>query len=369
MRRILLKLHLWTGLTAGAVFLLAGITGSLLVFYVELDALLTPELRQPAAAVAPRAPLESVYRSLRSAHPARTRYWRIEVPADPDAMLTARYMKAEETSHLAFAPLIAWIDPVTAEVRSSRFWGEFAMTWIYDLHYTLLLDRTGRTIMAVLGISLTVSLAIGVALWWPSARRWKTALSLKRNASPQRLTYDLHKLAGIYGLVVLLMLCITGVMLGIPQYVNPLIDRASPLFEAPMLRSTPHAGADRITVDEAVRRAQARFPGAPARWIETPDGTEGVFRIQLRQPGEPSERFPRTTVWLDQYSGEVLAVRDPREHAAGDVVLAWLHPLHSGEAFGMPGRLIVLVTGILPPVLFVTGVMRWMQKRRARRPR
>jgi len=369
MRRILLTLHQWTGLTAGAVFVLAGLTGSLLVFYVELDALLTPALRQPATVAAPRASLESVYQALRAAHPERVRNWRIEVPADPGAMLTARYMKAEETAHLAFAPLIAWIDPVTAEVRSSRFWGEFAMTWIYDLHYTLLLDRSGRIVLAVFGIALTASLLLGVVLWWPTRGKWRTALSLKRNASLQRRTYDLHKLAGIYGLVLLLMLCVTGVMLEIPQYVNPLIDRASPLFEAPALHSPPGGGAMRIDVDDAVQRAQAHFPGAPVRWIETPDGAEGVYRIQLKQAGEPSERFPRTNVWLDQYSGEVLAVRDPRAHAAGDVVLAWLHPLHSGEAFGMAGRLIVLFTGILPAVLFVTGMMRWVQKRKARRRR
>jgi uncharacterized iron-regulated membrane protein len=369
MRKLLLKVHLYAGLTAGAVFVLAALTGSLLVFYVEIDALLAPELRGSAPAAAQRAPLETVYQSLRAAHPNRMRHWRIEVPADPDALLSARYMKAEESAHLAFAPLIVMVDPSTAQVRSSRFWGEFAMTWIYDLHYTLLLDRNGRIVMAVIGCALMLSLGIGIYLWWPARGRWRSALALKRNASRERFTFDLHKLAGIYGLVLLLVLCVTGVLLEVPQYANPLIDRMSPLFQAPALQSTPFDGARRIPVDEAVRVAQVRFPGAPARWIETPDGVEGVYRIQLRQPGEPSERFPRTTVWVDQYSGEVLAARDPRMHSSGDVLLAWLHPLHSGEAFGMPGRLLVLFTGILPPVLFVTGVMRWAQKRRVRKVR
>lgn len=369
MRKLLLKIHLYAGLTAGAVFVLAALTGSLLVFYVEIDALLTPELRGPTPKAAQRASLETVYQSLRAAHPDRTRHWRIEVPADPDAMLSARYMKAEETAHLTFAPLIVMVDPFTADVRSSRFWGEFAMTWIYDLHYTLLLDRSGRIVMALIGGALTLSLSIGVYLWWPARGKWRNALRFKRNASRERFTFDLHKLAGVYGLVLLLVLCVTGVLLEVPQYANPVIARLSPLLQAPAPRSTPVDGARRIPLDDAVRIAQTRFPGAPARWIETPDGVEGVYRIQLHQPGEPSERFPRTTVWVDQYSGAVLAQRDPRIQSAGDTLLAWLHPLHSGEAFGLPGRLLILFTGILPPVLFVTGAIRWGQKRKARRVR
>ncbi|MDZ4151263.1 PepSY-associated TM helix domain-containing protein [Methylicorpusculum sp.] len=45
----------------------------------------------------------------------------------------------------------------------------------------------------------------------------------------------------------------------------------------------------------------------------------------------------------------------------------WQWPLHSGQAFGMTGRLLVFSTGLACPVLFVTGVIRWLQKRRAAR--
>ena len=72
-------------------------------------------------------------------------------------------------------------------------------------------------------------------------------------------------------------------------------------------------------------------------------------------------------MWIDQYSGAVLAVRDPRDDGPADIFLNWLHPLHNGEAFGMPGRIVVCAAGALPAVLFVTGLRRWRQKARARR--
>ena len=85
-------------------------------------------------------------------------------------------------------------------------------------------------------------------------------------------------------------------------------------------------------------------------------------------PGEPSRRFPRSNVWIDPYTGRVLAVRDERRDSGGDTVLAWLHPLHGGEALGLAGRWLVFVSGLLPAVLFGTGVWRWAIRRRRREP-
>lgn len=46
--------------------------------------------------------------------------------------------------------------------------------------------------------------------------------------------------------------------------------------------------------------------------------------------------------------------------------MQWQWFLHSGQAFGWTGRILVFLSGLACPVLFVTGVIRWLQKRRAR---
>jgi len=71
------------------------------------------------------------------------------------------------------------------------------------------------------------------------------------------------------------------------------------------------------------------------RWLATPEGREGVYVIEKRQDGEASRRRPRSKVWLDQYSGRVLAVEDPNRFTAGETFLNVMWPLHSGEAFGL----------------------------------
>jgi uncharacterized iron-regulated membrane protein len=98
-------------------------------------------------------------------------------------------------------------------------------------------------------------------------------------------------------------------------------------------------------------------PGNPAQ----------TYDLQIRQAGAPMNRFPRTHMFIDQYSGDVLATYDPHSDGWGDTAVNWLVPIHDGKAFGTAGRIVVMVLGLVPSVLFVTGFMRWNQKRRARR--
>jgi uncharacterized iron-regulated membrane protein len=60
------------------------------------------------------------------------------------------------------------------------------------------------------------------------------------------------------------------------------------------------------------------------------------------------------------------ATSRPARGTAGDVFLQWQWPLHSGQAFGMTGRILVFLTRIACPVLYVTGIIRWLRKRKAK---
>ena len=365
-RQIWLTLHLYVGLSFGFIFVLSGLTGSLLVFYVEIDELINPELQISRESVTVPKSYEELFQALRVRHLERLKAWRLEIPRNNQAMMMARYYKPQETEHLHFAPFIVWVNPYTANVVSSRFWGQYLMTWLYDLHYTLLLDLTGKTIMACIGGVILVSLLTGVYLWWPGPGKLKPALVFKGHTSRARFNFDLHKINGIYSLLFLFLLVISGILLELPDFFNPGINKLSHLFKAKTHQSISQNGNQRISLDRAVDIALQRFPKATLRWIETPVDVNGSYQIMLYQSGEPSRRFPKSTVWIDQYSGKVLDIRNPIYNSSGDTFLSWLHPLHSGEIAGLSGRWLVFLLGFIPAILFVTGLIRWLQKRDAR---
>jgi uncharacterized iron-regulated membrane protein len=365
-RQFWLTIHAWLGLSLGLLWLVIGITGSLLVFYLEIDQWLNPQISVDSTLEA--QPHQAVFDTLYQSFPDRDGPWRVEQALEPERPLTARYYTPAETAHLQFAPLMVTLDPATLNITSERFWGEFVMTWLYNLHYALLLDKTGKILVGIFGLISLVSLMSGIYLWWPGWRRLKQRLSWKNRHGLQRKIYDWHVLAGSYGFIVLLLLSLTGAALALPDQTRDLLSHSSNLFTGPdRAQSPPHPDHQHpVSADEAVKIAMQHFPEAELRWVESPGLAYNSWRIILHQAGEPSRRFPRTTVWVDTENAHLIAVRDGLQETGGDVVLNWLHPLHNGEVFGLTGRIIVFISGLIPLLLFMTGYLRWRHKRRAK---
>jgi uncharacterized iron-regulated membrane protein len=71
---------------------------------------------------------------------------------------------------------------------------------------------------------------------------------------------------------------------------------------------------------------------------------------------------------VDQYSGAVVLVQGPQAASVGDHVLGWLFPIHTGQAFGLPGRIVLVILGVIPTSLYMTGWFLWWNRRRVRPP-
>ena len=367
-RRLWLNVHLYLGLTLGMVFALLGITGSVLVFYPEIDRALNPELR-PSAPGAPAVSVQAVVDKVRALYPDREGGWRIEMPLNENTPVTIRYANASEREGRSFSPLLITLDPLTLEPTSRRVWGDYLVTFIYDLHYTLLFDKPGKIAVGIIGLIMLMSLLSGLWLWWPSKSRWRAALAPKVREGVVRRTYDLHVLGGVYGALLLMVLVLTGAGLALPEQTRSLVAGTFTLRPLPEVVSDAAPEAALIQLDDAVAIALERFPQSQLRWVDVPGRDGGLLAIRVYQPDEPGRRFPKTKLWLDSTTGEILGVWDPAENASGNTVLDWLHPLHNGEAFGLAGRWLAFVAGLLPLLLFATGIIRWRQKRRAKAAR
>ena len=156
MRRYLLKVHLYLGLLLGGAFALLGLTGSFLVFYPEIDRGLNPELVNPAVMHSPPS-VQAWFDHLHAQFPQRKGPWRIEIPRSTDQVVFARYLKPEETDPNVFAPMVVALDPDSGAVLNARMWGDYLVTWVYDLHYSLLMGKSGTVLVSLLGMALLVS--------------------------------------------------------------------------------------------------------------------------------------------------------------------------------------------------------------------
>ncbi len=364
-RRLVRRIHLWIGLSLGALLLLAGLTGSALVFYVEIDRWLHPEVSAPATSAPPDFDL--ALKTVREAFPDKQGPWRFEVVDDGGA-IPARYYNPPERADRAFAPMMVWLSPDGSSVLRRDYWGDYLTTWLYDLHYRLLLGTTGALIMGYAGLASLFLLITGVWVWWPRKGRLKSGLRLKLDGNPVRSLYDWHKLAGLIGAIPLLVVFATGAMLSLPGETRVVLSATMGPVRDVAAPSVSHGDAS-VNINSAILAAAGRLPDARLAWIETPKASNNVYTLRLQAPEDPSRRFPHTYAYVSATDASVVTVDDIREHPPANVVLNWLHPLHEGSFGGLVLRVVYAVAGLLPVALFLTGLSRWLiRRKRTSRP-
>jgi uncharacterized iron-regulated membrane protein len=377
-RKLWLKVHLYLGLFAGAVFVLIGLTGSLLAFGSTLDAWLNPQLM---TVTVPNEqsflPLNDIVAAGLKALPPDGKALDLEFPRHPGLNFQLWFERPSPKANDLERHQI-FINPYTGLVTGQRLLIDFERPWrdplldfILRFHYSLALGSTGMNAVGFIGLVLLFSVLTGLILWWPNPGKLRKALTIKRCASSERLNFDLHKTFGFYSAIILLFLILSGVYLIFPNYGRGLVSVFSPVAEPwPVYQSTvPKANKIPISLAEIKAITDARFPDGEYGWIVFPENESDVYLVGKREINEVNRKIPYRSLWIDQYSGNILHVRENRTATAGDAFEQWLYPLHSGEAFGLTGQSIILITGLVPSLLYVTGVIRWLQKWRARKHR
>lgn len=363
-RAVWLKLHLALALSVGLLFALLGLTGSLGVYREDIDALFNPRLTVDAPQGNYQS-LDKILAAVRKAHPGRHGAWTLEMPRSPRDMVTAWFDKPQETYFDWYAPLMVSVNPYTAEVVASRFWGRTLGTWLLDLHSHLLLGLFGRQTVGILGLLLMLSVASGLYLWWPGLKGLRRVFTVNRHAGLRRWMIDLHRLTGMFVALPLLILAVTGFFLSYPKALEALTG-ASGMGHGETGRvfvSTGMPNGRPVVLAAAEFIARAPFPNVELRRITTPVGDSGVYQIEFRQDSEINQRHPFTTVWLDRWSGHILDVRDPARFTPGQTLATWIWPLHSGEALGGAGRLVWFIAGQALFFLYLSGLLRWLIRR------
>jgi uncharacterized iron-regulated membrane protein len=371
LRRLWITTHRWVGLTAGFVLVVIGLTGSVSVFWRELEQVSDARLaiEQPAENYRPYADMVA---AVNAAFPGRQHEWYMSVPWYPSGVVYAVDHDPPERAGQYERPLYVAVDPFTARVTTHYFWGETPVSWLYNLHSHLNAGPAGMITVGVLGFLLLGLALSGLYLWWPITRFSRRQFMTTTRDGAARFEFDLHRVGGFYSLLLLVVMSITGIMLVFPDGSERVVSvfsqpSGSARAEGEAPRSTPIAGRVPVTADAAISRAMQIFPEARLRAFMAPGAAaHNSYGVILQQPHEIFDpHYPRTEVWVDQYSGDVIEVIDPRKQSAADRVLSIIVPLHGGEALGLTGRVLVCLAGFVPLLLFYTGIRQWLRRRRA----
>jgi len=371
-RKIWLKVHLWLGLILGFVLAIVGLSGAVLVFWHEIDEVLNPGLYQTAAQLDKLKPLDDIIAAgNKAAPPGYDSAW-IQVPEHAEGTyIFGFYYPDNSPPPLEAQSIHIAVDPYTAEVKQQRVfyhgWNPLKHSFVgffFKLHYALFLGEIGGTLVGICAVFFLISTLTGLILWWPLTGKWRRALTIKRNASAERLNHDLHQTGGFYSALVLLAVLVSGMYFNLGDQFRWLVALFSPLTPEPIV--TVSAPEIPVSLQNVLQQARKEFPGGHPEYY-TMNDKQGLFTACYRDVPE-LERYVVASRCLtfSRADGKLLQIKDAEHGSGGDLFMQWQWPLHSGQAFGWTGRILVFIAGLICPMLFVTGVIRWLQKRRAK---
>jgi uncharacterized iron-regulated membrane protein len=362
-------------LTLLVLLVVAGATGGVLTFRDELERAINPHLHVVAPGGA-RVPLEDVIAAVERRYPmARVSTITLRTETDADASLVVYMAKRPNGPPGDLPASEAFVDPYTGTVLGDRnrrhpvFSRANVVPMLIRLHYSLLLETPGVWVMGGAAMVWLLTSVIGLALaWptsWPSVRSWRPIVTVRRHDGPYKFTYDMHRALGVALLPVWLVLAFTSVYLNFPGLIRAATARVATVTAAPtraLVRVEPF-----ITPDQAIDAAVTHVPGAKPFGV-TRDFVRGWYSVRLIVPGDVNPSG-NSQVYVDFSTGDVVATRMASELSAGDRFLFWQFPLHSGEAFGLPGRLAVTLVAMVLVVMCGTGLYVWWRGWSARRLR
>jgi uncharacterized iron-regulated membrane protein len=356
LRKLWLTAHRWFALSLGWVLALMGITGALLVISGPIDERLHAGLFKANAHEHARAlPLEQVRQRIEAQFVHGSTFsFRLPRAADESLRVTV-HGKWDGT---------VYIDPFTGNELGRRAETQGFFNALFKLHSSLLMGATGKGLLAFVALFYLMLLVSGLVLWWPRSGRPNWRIELRKGVS--RALYDLHRVGGAtIGIVIALSVATGAYMAWRPLggFVTAM-SGARPTKPPVLPHSLDPARSPR-PLDTLVAQAQAQFPGAMASIVQLPAKPGVPLRVRLKTPDDPHPNG-LSSVWLDPFTGKVLAAQRWDQLDPGARAVVVIYPLHTGELGGPLLEGVVAISGLTLGAIAVTGIWQWWRRRKIR---
>jgi len=358
-RKLLFNLHLYFALVAGVFIAILGITGAIMAFEPELDHLMHPHRSYVKPEGQPKSLVELAAIAQTQEQPGQRP---LAFQMSPSANIAWA---------VGFRDGVVYVNQYTGEVLGVDRSQMNFLGYVHQLHLRLLTPlwlpnrdqhQVGKKIMSWAGAASLFLIVSGLYLWWPTKR-----VRVQWRSGERRSWFDLHNAVGIVSLVFLLVLSLTGVVIGFDEESGPMLYKLT--GSQPVPRPSPKIEARRgvplISPDQVVQIARATLPGAVPVAVSVPN-PQILCGVSMRYP-EDLTPGGRSRVYIDPYSGQVVQAESSRTTAAGTKLVILNRALHTGDIFGMPSKIAMSLASFAIFVQFVSGLVMWWKRTRAQK--
>ncbi|MBQ4834060.1 PepSY domain-containing protein [Pseudoalteromonas sp. MMG010] len=362
MRKTLFKIHSWVALCAMLPLLVISITGSVLVFKSEIDGLLLPDSHYVIDEHAQRKSMDDLINTVESRYPEHViGSWEIFNDDTADRV----YLIKRGTEHWFKFHLNQYTGEVLSEpVGTSHYFTD----WFLELHYTFLLNDLkslpGQT-GTVLGFFFALFfLTLGITGLIIYRKFWRRLFSVRWRATLQIVLSDIHKMTGVLGSPIIIILAITGGYFNWAVWYHEVIEHLEEEHYTLTEKLQSETVSFQNILDESSKHI-ASFNGTYLLMPLSPD--ENITLFGEVTTSNPFASEYANTVVYDKNTGKHLSNWDIREVGAGWQIIDSFRKLHFGYFAGLASKIIWCIVGLSPVWLGGTGFYLWFTRRQRKK--
>lgn len=386
MKKIFRKIHLWLSIPFGLIITLICFSGAMLVFENEVNELTFHELYYVETIKEESVPIEKLLEKVATTLPDSISVTGVSISSDPGRAYQVNLSKPRRAS--------LYVDQYTGEIKGKNERGSF-FTFMFRMHRWLLDSMNpgnegifwGKMIVGVSTLLFVFVLISGIVVWWPRTRKsLRNSLKISTTKGWRRFWYDLHVAGGMYALIFLLVMALTGLTWSFPWYRTAFYK----VFGVEMQQNAAQVHEQKKnTQKENVRIAHqdkkregnsARSSERGARPSTSPFAywQEVYNKLSRQNPeykqisissGTASISFNRlgNQRVADRYSfntdtGEFTETSLYQHQDKSGKIRGWIYSVHVGNWGGMFTRILAFIAALVGAALPLTGYYLWIRK-------
>jgi uncharacterized iron-regulated membrane protein len=398
------NIHLYLSLAAGLIIMMSCLTGAILVFEHEIDHAFN-ESRYTVEAKGKRLPLSALIKNALESTP-KAKLASVKVYSEANrtveiGLLTPEKKEegkgnksegehkehegkkgAEKHEGESKGPdgkkmpkgggkpsLIAYVDPYTGKVvdvfnRKKSFFFTVEM-----LHRFLLSgnDGIGKKIVGFSTFFFFFILITGIVLWWPKTKAiLRQRLKIKANSGWKRFNHDMHIVTGFYMSIFLVIIVLTGLTMSFNWISKGIFTLTGTKMENPEPpESIYQEGVKSVSIDAVYKQLSETEKDAEFINIRMPKDSAGVVSASILPHNALETAF--NTYYIDQFSGKLIGENKAADKNLGQKIRSYVKPVHTGDVFGLPTKILSFVISLLAFTFPITGVIMWLNRLKGER--
>lgn len=390
MRKIFRNIHLWLSVPFGILITLICFSGAALVFEKEVMELCHRELYFVKKVEAAPLPTEQLVTKVAATLPDSVSVTGVTISSDPERAYQVTLSKPRRAS--------MYVDQYTGEITGKYERAPF-FNFMFRMHRWLLDSIKqdggifwGKMIVGTSTLMFVFVLISGIVVWWPRTRKaLKNSLKIVANKGWRRFWYDLHVAGGMYALVFLLAMALTGLTWSFQWYRTGFYKT----FGVEVQPSMGHGNAAANATAKGGKRE-----GSPEGRSGRPEGRSGKPEGRKHSPyanwqqvyeqlaeanpdyklisvsdGSASVALPRfgNQRGTDRYkfnphNGEITETTLYKDLDNSGKIRGWIYSVHVGSWGGMLTRILTFIAALVGASLPLTGYYLWLRKKIRRKP-